>query len=94
MPFRLVRIVGDSMAPDLPNGAYALFRKTRDLREGHTVLVDHPDFGRIVKRIGKIDPAGVTLQGTDPRSTSSERLGCVPLSAIRGRYWLRLAGPR
>ena len=90
---KIVRVFGGSMAPHLPDGSYALFRRSQHICKGDTVLVDHPEFGSIVKTVASIDPSGVALKGMSPASTSPHRLGRVPVSAIRGRLILRLFKP-
>lgn len=73
------------MLPGLQPGSYALFRRSRGYGVGQTVLVDHPQFGRIVKRISDVSEQGVSLHGTSQFSTSSEALGVVPSSTLMGR---------
>ncbi|MEL7199159.1 MAG: S24/S26 family peptidase [Pseudomonadota bacterium] len=83
--FTFVRIKGESMEPMLPSGTIALFRATKSVRRGDVVLVDHPDFGMIVKsaRLIGIDDE-VALEGLSPASTSPEKLGSVPANRVRG----------
>ncbi|MEM0984920.1 MAG: S24/S26 family peptidase [Pseudomonadota bacterium] len=85
MGLRLVRAVGNSMAPRLPNGSYALFRNARRVSVGDTVLADHPRFGAIIKTVTAVHGGGVELAGADPRSTAAERLGPLPKSAVRAK---------
>lgn len=87
--WRLVRIDGHSMAPRIPAGSYALFRRRPSYAVGDIVLVQHPRFGRIVKQAKTASEGRYALQGLAPESTSSEALGTVALSDILGRLvWL------
>ncbi len=90
--FRLIRVSGDSMEPGLPNGSFALFRPVFTPRVGKTVLVEHDAFGLIIKRIVATSKDAITIAGTDPRSTSSEKLGPITKRQIKGALLLRLAG--
>jgi len=83
--FTLSKIEGRSMLPGLIPGSYGLFKRARTSERGHTVLVEHPRFGRIVKQVKNKTPSGVTLCGTSVDSTPSEVLGVVSQTAILGR---------
>lgn len=83
--FKIVRIIGDSMSPGLPDSTYAVFRKASVIRVNDTVLVDHPTLGLIVKDVCSVSESGLRLKGRNALSTSSEQLGRVPNSAFRGR---------
>lgn len=80
------------MEPDLPNGSYALFGPALVPRTGKTVLIEHDAFGLIVKRIIAISDQVFTIAGTDPRSTSSEKLGPITKRQIKGTLWMRFKG--
>ena len=87
--WRLTRIEGHSMAPQIPAGSFGLFRRRRDYRTGDIVLVDHPHYGRLVKQIAAIDTAEVWLQGTGTDTLSRAAMGALPLDCIYGRLiWL------
>lgn len=89
--FTIARIRGGSMEPMLPSGSIALFRARRSVVRGDVVLVDHPDFGLIVKRANMVDEDGtVALEGTSPASTSAERLGSVKFANVKGVLVRRL----
>lgn len=80
------------MDPMLPSGSLALFRARKAVKRGDVVLVDHPDFGVIVKRarlIGLDDE--VALEGISPASTSPEKLGSVSADQVKGVLVRRLS---
>lgn len=87
---RLVKVRGTSMAPTLAPGDYLIVTKARTLRSGFVVLVDHPKFGTIVKRVASASNLSVSLQGDSPESTSTEALGNVALNHIKGRARLAI----
>lgn len=89
--FTFARIAGASMEPALPDKSIALFRARKSVKQGDVVLVDHPEFGVIVKRVRDTDSnGGAWLEGTSPASTSAERLGYVSPDRIRGVLLLRV----
>ena len=89
---RLVRIDGDSMAPKLPHGTFALFRRTRWIRPDDIVLVQHPVFGRIVKKVTSVSSQGITLTGLSSHSVSSLSLGPVDRRNVQGKLIVELKG--
>ena len=89
--FTFVRISGASMEPDLPHKSLALFRAKKSVGQGDVVLVDHPEFGVIVKQARAVEPDGsVWLEGASPASTIAERLGRVDSDRIQGVLVVRL----
>jgi len=73
------------MEPLLPSGTIALFREQRHVKRGDVVLVDHPEFGKIVKSVREVaEGDGVALEGLSPHSTSAEKLGSVAPDKVRG----------
>ena len=73
------------MAPTLMPGDYMIVTKARSLRPGFVILVDHPKYGLIVKRIKSVEDAQLSLEGDGAESTATEALGLVNLSAVKGR---------
>ncbi|MEM9310705.1 MAG: S24 family peptidase [Pseudomonadota bacterium] len=89
--FTIARIAGASMEPVLPDRSLALFRAKQSVGRGDVVLVDHPEFGVIVKRARAVEPdGGAWLEGTSTASTSAERLGRVGPDRIQGVLVMRL----
>ena len=73
------------MTPTLMPGDYMIITKARSLRQGFVILVEHPKYGSIVKRIKSIEDGQLSLEGDGVDSTSTEAMGIVNLSAVRGR---------
>jgi nickel-type superoxide dismutase maturation protease len=92
--FRLYKVVGASMTPTLYQGDYVLcltwplFRFT----ENQVVVVNHPKYLTIIKRIKRVrDNRDYLLGGDNPRSTSSQELGFVTQENIVGLVLLKIA---
>lgn len=90
--WRLVRIRGRSMEPMLRPGCFALFRPASRVVPGDIVLVNHPEFGLIVKRVARVFGGQCWLTGLSDQSTTMERLGTVGLERVLGRFVLMLSG--
>ncbi len=89
--WKLARIAGRSMEPKLPNNSIALFRRRKGVTRGDVVLVDHPEFGIIVRKVSAVGrEANIHLRGTSRQSTSQERLGKVAPDRIMGTLVLRV----
>ncbi len=84
---RLLKISGDSMSPTLQDGDYilAVNTKPRSLRPGFIYVIDHPDLGRIIKRLQKIDGDQCVIVGDHSHSTPQSILGPVPKSRLSAR---------
>ena len=89
----VARVVGDSMAPTLLDGDYVLARRHRGpLAAGAVVLIRHPSFGPIVKRILGWDPGGrYRVAGDNPLSTPSDAIGSLDGSVVRAVVWCRVS---
>jgi len=83
------------MEPMLPDKSIALFRARKGLERGDVVLVDHPEFGVVVKKIAAVSKRGrYALEGTSQYSTSARRLGSVDPDRVQGTMVMRLRWPR
>lgn len=81
----LVWVNGRRMGRVLPHRSFALFRRKRKVSKGDIVLVDHPEYGRIVKLVAAVTVNGrYSLRGAQPNSESEARIGAVDGRRIRG----------
>ncbi|MEL6725817.1 MAG: S24 family peptidase [Pseudomonadota bacterium] len=81
----LIRIVGESMRPLLKPGSFAVFKRQSTYANGDVVLVDHPRFGKIVKRAIDVTPKKLWLEGAHSDSLSRETMGPVERSCVKGK---------
>ena len=98
--FRFYKVVGASMTPTLFQGDYVLcltwplFR----FRTSQVVVVNHPKYQTIIKRIKCIqqvsDNRVYWLVGDNPQSTSSQELGFVTQQKIAGLVLLKITNKR
>lgn len=90
-----VRINGHSMAPILKDGDYGLYRLAKAgkaMQPGAIALVQHPQFGLIVKTLGPRTADGAyPLSGISTLSSSKEALGLVSHADIRGLLFARIS---
>jgi phage repressor protein C with HTH and peptisase S24 domain len=82
---KIVKVRGGSMRPTLLPGDYIIVTKARSLRPGFVILVDHSEFGVIVKRVKSINKDSLRLEGDGRVTSSTQEMGDVPLSNIIGR---------
>ena len=59
---------------------------------GNAVIVDHPDMGRIIKRVAEtVDDRYVVLEGLNSRSSSASEIGRVRFERVIGKVRLNLS---
>lgn len=73
------------MRPTLVPGDYMIVTKARALHPGFVVLVNHPEFGSIVKRVKSITGDTLRLEGDGHVTTSTREMGDVSRSHVVGR---------
>jgi nickel-type superoxide dismutase maturation protease len=91
---RRVEVTGASMRPTLEPGDRLLVLAWRRIRAGDLVaLADPREPARtLVKRVGRVDDASLTVLGDDPAaSTDSRSFGPVPRRTVLGRAVYRYA---
>ena len=75
----------------LRHGSIALFRHRKRPMRGDIVLVDHPELGRIVRKVSAVGRQGnVHLTVTSRGISAEERGGRVPREAVLGVFVRRL----
>ena len=90
------RIQGDSMLPALAEGDFVITWKLAPKRykKGDVVVVEHPLYGRVIKRIHVANADDyIKLTGDNPKSLSDRALGWVSRQSILGKVCLRFAAP-
>lgn len=75
------------MMPSLAGGDYVIAsRYFRRLKKGDLVIVDHPHYKRIVKRIHTMsENHKLLLSGENAQSISCEKMGWVSTSTVYGK---------
>lgn len=74
------------MSPTLDNGDYVIIKKPRAFRPGLIYVVNHIDFGRIIKRLERIETDGsLIFSGDNAASASSAIIAPVAPERVIGR---------
>jgi len=85
------KVIGDSMSPDFREGDFVVLTTVpfflNRLKVGDTVIFEHKHYGTLIKRIASFDPetAEAYVEGTQPESLDSRRLGTIRRDAMRGK---------
>lgn len=79
------------MHPMLSPGTFAFFRKQTSYGDGDILLVNHPRFGRIVKRAIDVGANSLWLEGANANSLSRECMGPIERGHVRGKLILQIA---
>jgi len=89
--FRILKVTGDSMSPDFQEGDFVVLTTIpfflNRLKIGDNIIFDHKLYGTLIKRIASFDPetAEAYVEGSNPESLGSLRLGTIRRDAIRGK---------
>ena len=86
----VLKIKGRSLAPRCQDGDYVVASgwalRLRPCRPGDLVVFDHPDYGRLIKRVARLLPGGaLEVRGEDIDSVDSRLFGPIPPPSVRGR---------
>jgi nickel-type superoxide dismutase maturation protease len=85
---QVLRVRGGSLAPRYRDGDYVVISGVgmKRIHPGDVVVFDHPEYGRLIKRIEGVEPCGhLRVRGDDIDSVDSRRFGPVPRSSLLGR---------
>ena len=87
------KVKGHSMEPDLNDGDYIVVLSLflNRLRLDDWVVIQHPQFGNIVKQICDVSSNGFRVKGLSQYSTDSESFGLIRQDMIQGKVLLRIA---
>ena len=79
------------MDPDFPFKSAVMFRPARRVKRSDVVLVDHPQFGFLVRKVSAVSKNGrIGLRGLSRSGNSARKLGNVDRELIRGQSVLRM----
>lgn len=87
--FKVRKVTGGSMLPVLRHGDYVFLLKWR-IKKGDIVVVNHPHFGDIIKRVKSIENAKITLSGDNSSSVNSDQIGEVSYENLLGKVLFKL----
>jgi len=78
------------MLPEYREGDFVVINEIpfflRRLSEGDIIIFNHPVYGILIKRIDSYLPEeGYFVSGTHENSLDSNKLGNIPIAAIRGK---------
>jgi nickel-type superoxide dismutase maturation protease len=80
------------MEPTMSNGEWWVVRRTRSVRAGDVVLLEHPlrPHALVIKRIERAAEGGWWVLGDNAdASEDSRQFGVVPTANVVGRLWFR-----
>lgn len=86
----LIKVEGDSMSPNIKQGSFVFIFKSpfTKFKTGDLVVVDHSQYGRIIKRVySSNNNQQFSLTGDNPDSLSSEKMGLVNKRQLCGKVF-------
>lgn len=84
--FKVIKVKGESMLPDIQPGDYLIIRTFyKKFRVGDIVVLQHRDYGVIVKKITQLlDNGKFLVKSTNPHGISSSEIGILSIKQIIG----------
>jgi len=86
---KIWKVIGKSMSPVMPPGCFILAAKYLvflPIKEGQRFVINHPEYGVIVKTVAIVDKNGfIWSKGENSGSLSVEQIGPVYIHQILGR---------
>lgn len=84
---KIHKVRGQSMSPNFLENAFVFSIKypLQTLQKNDVILVNHPTFGKIIKRISAISEQGIWLKGDNPISTRTEEMGLIAKNQVIGK---------
>jgi nickel-type superoxide dismutase maturation protease len=87
--FNIWKVQGASMTPIIPSESFVLVTKwlgVFPIEKGQRLVIDHPEFGIIIKTVAVIDKCGfIWSRGENKKSIAVEKIGPVEKRQIIGR---------
>ena len=86
-PFRIIRLKGQSMEPDLADGDFVVTsRLFWRLKPGDNIVFSHECYPIMVKRVVEVASNGeVWVRGNHPASIQSSQIGWIKPQQIRAK---------
>lgn len=83
---RVFKIGGGSLAPAYQEGDFVVCLPAQRPKPGSVVVFDHPDYGRLIKRVERIEADDrLFVQGDDIDSVDSRRFGPIEPDSLSGQ---------
>jgi nickel-type superoxide dismutase maturation protease len=84
---RFIKVTGNSLYPDYQEGDYVMIITIPffPLKKGDTIVFHHPEFGRMIKIISRIETGKLWVKGTNPNSVDSRQFGYISRESILGK---------
>ena len=88
---KVIKVTGNSLSPFFLSGDFVLvstfYRHFKNLKEGDSVVFNHPEYGQMIKFIvtNYPDSEHFKVAGSNENSISSHKLGLIPYSDLIGK---------
>lgn len=93
MKLRIYKVTGDSMSPAFFNDDYviAINRRNAKYKIDDVLVLDHQEYGIIIKRVKEITKEKVLLTGDNPASVNETQIGWQSKNNILGKVIFKIA---
>jgi nickel-type superoxide dismutase maturation protease len=96
---RFIKVSGDSLNPVICEGDFVLIVKIpfvlNSLKQGDVVVLNHPEYGRLIKRIAWVSADGeaIFVVGTHEFSVDSRQFGPISKRMLHGKVIWHIPKP-
>jgi len=92
----IIKVTGESLSPEYKEGDYVIivtYPFFLRLKPGDTIVFDQPEYGRVIKKIQRIEYNLIYVSGAHANSVDSRRFGPVPRKNILGKVIWHIQKP-
>ena len=96
--FRILRIEGDSLTPDIQEGDFVVLAtgpfSLNRIKDGDIVVFSNIEYGTLIKRVTRSREDEVDVTGNHLHSIDSRRIGPIARKDIQGKVVWHIRKPR
>jgi nickel-type superoxide dismutase maturation protease len=95
---RLLKVTGNSLSPEYQEGDFVVATTVpflfRSPRQGEVVILRHPAYGTLIKRLVRISADEFEVGSDQPGGVDSRSFGALPIRMLTGRVIAHIRGKR
>lgn len=92
---KFIKVTGNSLYPEYREGDYVMIITIPffPFKQGDTIVFQHPTYGKMIKKIERIESDKIQVKGTHPDSVDSRRFGPIDRKSVLGKVIVHIKRP-
>jgi phage repressor protein C with HTH and peptisase S24 domain len=92
---KLIKVTGSSLFPEYQEGDYVMIITCPFFifKQGDTIVFQHPEHGKMIKNIERLDSDKIHVVGIHPDSIDSRRFGPIYRRSVIGKVIWQIKKP-